>query len=398
MTSRPTVVLSRRGEERLRAGHPWVFGADVAHADTEGPSWVDVLDRKGHRLGVASYNPGTGLCLRMHGTGTDPLAPAWVERRLAEAFVLRQAWLPGVEAWRWVHGEADGLPALVVDRYAEWLVIQSMSWGSDQLLPGLVEALVRQIQPRGILERSEGFARKLEGLEPRTGVLWGEAPEDTVLIQESGVRYHVDLKSGQKTGFFLDQRPNRAKLATLAGGKAVLNAFCYSGGFSLPAARAGATRVTGIDIAADALALARRNAVENGVADRCEWIEDNAFDRLRLLQKQGETYDIVVLDPPAFTKNKASIPGAIRGYKEINLRGMSMVRPGGLLVTSSCSHHMGTETFLEVLAGAAVDARRRLRVVDVTGPGPDHPSLPGAPESRYLKCVWAVVEGRDDDE
>ncbi|MBM3258828.1 MAG: class I SAM-dependent rRNA methyltransferase [Candidatus Sericytochromatia bacterium] len=396
MTERPSVVLTRKGEERLRQGHPWVFGADVAHADQDVAGWVDVLDRRGRPLGVASYNPATGLCLRMHGASKDAAGPAWIRRRLHEALQLRQAWLPGAEAWRLVHGEADGLPAIVVDRYGPWLVVQSMSWGSDQLLPELVAALGELLQPQGILERSEGFARKLEGLEPRTGVLAGSAPEGAVRITEGDVAYHVDLEGGQKTGFFLDQRPNRARLATFAPGRNILNAFCYSGGFSLPAAKAGARHVTGIDIAADALALARRNACENGVEETCTWVEDNAFDHLRLMQKRGDKYDIVVLDPPAFTKNKASIPGAIRGYKEINLRGIAMVQPGGMLVTSSCSHHMDTETFLEVVAAAAVDAGRRIRVLDVTGPGPDHPSLPGAPESRYLKCVWAIVEGDHD--
>ncbi|MEB3238458.1 MAG: class I SAM-dependent rRNA methyltransferase [Candidatus Sericytochromatia bacterium] len=396
MTGRPTVVLTRKGEDRLRQGHPWVFGADVAHADIDIAGWVDVLDRKGRPLGVASYNPATGLCLRMHGGSRDTTEPGWIRRRLDEALALRKSWLPDAEAWRLVHGEADGLPALVVDRYGDWLVVQSMSWGSDQLLPGIVAALQDLLQPRGIIERSEGFARKLEGLEPRNGLLAGVAPEGTVRITENGVAYHVDLLGGQKTGFFLDQRPNRARLATFAAGRTVLNAFCYSGGFSMPAAKAGARMVTGIDIAADAVELARRNARENQVDEVCQWVEDNAFDHLRLMQKRGDRFDIVVLDPPAFTKNKASIPGAIRGYKEINLRGLSMVQPGGLLVTSSCSHHMDTETFLEVLAAAAVDAGRRIRVVDVTGPGPDHPSLPGSPESRYLKCVWAVVEGGHD--
>ena len=248
-----------------------------------------------------------------------------------------------------------------------------------------------QVGAKGIFERSDVPVRALEGLEERKGVLWGFEPPPLVEISEGDARFLVDLHGGQKTGFFLDQRSNRLKLKTLCKGKRVLNTFCYSGGFSIAAALGGAREVIGVDISGPAVELGEKNAALNEVEDRCHWVEGNAFDHLRDVDRLKERFDVVVLDPPAFTKTKDSIPGAVRGYKEINLRAIKILEPGGLLVSSSCSHHIDPKLFLEIIAQAAADAGRTVRMVDYTGPGPDHPSLPAAAETRYLKCFWGIV-------
>jgi 23S rRNA (cytosine1962-C5)-methyltransferase len=232
--------------------------------------------------------------------------------------------------------------------------------------------------------------RSLEGLPQSTGVLFGEEPPADLEIIEHGARFRVDLKTGQKTGFFLDQRLNRARVRELAKGR-VLNTFCYTGGFSIAAALGAAEEVVSVDISPEAIALATENAKLNGVEGKSTWIAANAFDYLREAEKAGEKFDVVILDPPAFTKNKESIPGAIRGYKEINLRAMRLLNPGGLLVSSSCSHHISPQMFVEVINGAAADTRKRLRQIELRGPSPDHPVLPAAPETDYLKCFLAEV-------
>ncbi len=387
------IALKRGREARLKSGHPWIFAGDLAEplpADLAGAP-VAVLDHRGGFLAIAVASGGGGLVLRVLTRQREVIDQAWLAGRLSSAIALRRRWLGEVEGVRLVNAESDGLPALIVDRYGPFLSVQSLSAGADRMLPNVVEELVNLLSPVGIYERSDVTIRALEGLPERTGVLWGEAPPDEQVIQEGKARFLVDIKNGQKTGFFLDQRPNRQRLQTLCGGKRVLNTFCYSGGFSIPAAIGGAASVVGVDVSASALELARRNAEINKVGDRCQWIEANAFDYLRELDRDRKRFDVVVLDPPAFTKTRQSVPGALRGYKEINLRALKILEPGGLLVSSSCSHHVDAEAFLAVIAEAAADAGRHLRMVDYTGPGPDHPSLPAAPETRYLKCFWGVV-------
>jgi 23S rRNA (cytosine1962-C5)-methyltransferase len=392
-------VTVRKGrEERARLGHPWVFAGEVYQlppAEADGQA-VAVEDARGRLLGVGLANTRSNILVRLMTRQREPLDRAFFQRRIEEALALRDRFgrlSPGPDAaWRVIHGEADGLPGLIVDRYGGWLVVQALSLGMAQRLPMLLELLQAALSPRGIYERSDVPVRTLEGLEPTSGVLWGEPPPDDLVIEEHGMRLRVDLVGGQKTGFFLDQRLNRAHVRHLAAGQGrVLNTFCYSGGFSVAAALGGAAQVVSVDISADAIALAEQNAGLNGVSARCDFHTANAFDALREYERAGERFDMVILDPPAFTKNKDSIPGAVRGYKEINLRAMRLLNPGGLLVTSSCSHHISPSLFGSIVADAAADTRKRLRQLALRGPSPDHPTLPAAPETDYLKYMVAEV-------
>ncbi|MBM3268937.1 MAG: class I SAM-dependent rRNA methyltransferase [Candidatus Sericytochromatia bacterium] len=388
-----SVTLRRGREARLRGGHPWIFAGDLAAlppSENAGEA-VEVLDHRGRFLAMALCNPRSNLTLRVVSRQREEIGRLFVQQRLAAALQLRRHLLGDAGAARLVNAESDGLPAFVVDRYGDFLVVQSLALAADRLLPHLVEELVAQTGPQGVYERSDAPVRALEGLPERTGVLWGAEPPPLVEIREGEARFLVDVREGQKTGFFLDQRPNRLKLGALCKGKRVLNTFCYSGGFSIPAALGGAAEVIGVDTSGAALELAEKNAEANEVGDRCSWVEANAFDHLRDLDRLKERFDVVVLDPPAFTKTKDSIPGAVRGYKEINLRALKILAPGGLLVSASCSHHIDPQLFLDIVADAAADAGRTVRMIDYAGPGPDHPSLPAAPETRYLKCFWGVV-------
>lgn len=388
-----TLVLKPQRMQRIRQGHPWVFAGEVQQVSgAEQPGEiVQVKDAKGKFVGLGTVNPQSNILVRLLTRLEESIDDAFWRARLEEAIALRQAYLPGVDACRLVHAEADGLPGLVVDRYGDFLSVQILSMGIEVRKDLILQTLVERLQPKGIFERSDVSVRRLEGLEERKGVLWGAAPPEDLVIQEGPYQLHVDIPNGQKTGFFLDQRPNRLRVGELAKGRRVLNAFSYSGGFTMAAALGGATEVVSVDISADATRQGEANARLNGVADRCAWVTANAFDFLREQEKAQERYDLIILDPPAFTKSKESIPGAIRGYKEINLRAIRMLRPGGMLVSASCSHHMDTETFVSVIQDAANDSGRRLRQLDLRGAGVDHPVLPAAPETHYLKCFYGTV-------
>ncbi|MEB3195612.1 MAG: class I SAM-dependent rRNA methyltransferase [Candidatus Sericytochromatia bacterium] len=392
------VVLRKGREARVAAGHPWVFAGEVVRVpDRQADGQVvAVEDARGRLLGLGLANTQSNILVRLLTRQREPIDSAFFLRRVEEALLLRERYgrlSQGPEAaYRLIHGEADGLPGLIVDRYGDWLVVQALAFGMAQRLPMFAEILAKVCRVRGIYERSDAPVRTLEGLERRAGLLWGEAPPADLTIDEHGMKFLVDVENGQKTGFFLDQRLNRVRLRELVGGaKDVLNTFCYSGGFSIASALGGAERVLSVDISAEAIALAERNAAINGVASRCEWLAANAFDTLRELERAERRFDVVILDPPAFTKNKDSIPGAIRGYKDINLRAMRLLNPGGLLVTSSCSHHITPAMFSAIVAEAASDTRKRLRQLELRGPSPDHPVLPAAPETDYLKFLVAEV-------
>lgn len=393
------VVMRKGRDERVKAGYPWVFAGEVYELPDPALDGqiIAVEDTRGLFLGLGMVNTKSNILVRLLTRQRETVDREFFKRRLGEAIAYRDRYGrldAGPEAgYRLVHAEADGLPALIVDRYADTLVCQALALGVAQRLPMLVELLVELLGETGlktIYERSDVLVRNLEGLAPTTGVLWGEAPRKDLIITEGGGRFQVDVEGGQKTGFFLDQRLNRDRVRELARGR-VLNTFCYSGGFSIAAALGGADEVLSVDISADAIALAEENARLNGVEGKCKWQTANAFDALRELEKANEKFDVVILDPPAFTKNKDSIPGAIRGYKEINLRALRLLNPGGLLVSSSCSHHISPALFLEIIAGAAADTRRRLRLIELRGPSPDHPVLPASPETDYLKCALAEV-------
>lgn len=388
-----SLVLKPQRTQRIRSGHPWVFAGEVQQVSgAEQPGEiVQVKDAKGKFVGMGFVNPASSILVRLLTRQEEVVDDAWWHARLQEAVSLRQEYVTGTDAYRLVHSEADGLPGLVVDRYGDFLSVQILAMGIEVRKDLIIRSLVELVKPRGIFERSDVSVRRLEGLEERTGVLWGMEPPRDLQIQEGPYKLNVDLHTGQKTGFFLDQRPNRLQVMELARGRRVLNAFSYSGGFTMAAALGGASEVVSVDISPEAVALGEANARLNGVQDRCQWVTANAFDFLREQERAQERYDLIILDPPAFTKSKESLPGAIRGYKEINLRAIRMLRPGGMLVSASCSHHMDPETFVSVIQDAANDSLKRLRQLDMRGAGPDHPVLPPSPETRYLKCFYGTV-------
>ena len=324
-----TVTISRRGEDRARAGHPWIYRSDVLTADAAAGDLVEVRTERGRAAGHALFSDESEITLRLVEFGAAPPTADFIERRLAAAIAYRQSLQLDATAYRLVHGEADRLPSLIVDKYGDHLVVQALSQGIDRRLPEITAALVKLVQPAGILARNDPRVRLLEGLEQRVEVLHGEVPE-RLEVREGAVRYEVDPWKGQKTGLFLDQRENREAALRYARGR-LLDAFSYHGGFALSLAPR-CESVLAVDISGDAVARIRANAAANGIAN-VEAREMNAFDELRELERSGERFDTIVLDPPAFAKNKASIRKAMSGYKEINLRALKILTPGGFLVT-----------------------------------------------------------------
>jgi 23S rRNA (cytosine1962-C5)-methyltransferase len=376
------VIVSKRGESRVRSGHPWIFKSDVSRAAGVGPgSVVRVLGPTGRPLGFAFFSAQSEITLRMIERG-DTLSPTFVRDRLLAARAWREAIAPGVEALRIVHGEGDGLPSLIVDRYGEYLVVQTLSQATDARKAEIAAALVEIFRPRGILERNDPRVRAHEGLASQVGVLHGEVP-DAVTVSENGVRLEADLWRGQKTGLFLDQRENHAMAREYARGR-VLDGFTYNGGFGLAVA-AKADEVLAVDVSADAVARVQRNAALNGMTNVTAR-EANVFDLLHDLDGRGERFDTVILDPPAFAKTKSAVEKARRGYKEINLRGLKLLRPGGCLITCSCSYHVHEGDLEAILADAAADAGATVSVVEKRRQARDHPILLGVPETYYLKC------------
>jgi len=377
----PTVVISTRGEERLQSGHPWIYRADVANVRAEAGDIVQIRSPRGRTLGSAFYSDRSQIALRLLSYGDAPADTALIRRRLEAAIAFRQSLAIDATAYRLVHGEADLLPSLIVDRYGDYLVVQTLSQGMDRLLPALTSMLAELLQPRAILARNDPRARVLEGLEQRVEVVAGDLPE-SVTVTETGVEYDVDLRHGQKTGLFLDQRENRAAAAGYARGR-LLDCFSYNGGFALVLGRS-CDETIAIDVSEDAVARIRQNAARNGAVVDAR--VGNVFDELRGLDRLGERFDTIVLDPPAFAKNKAAVSNARSGYKEINLRALKLLKPGGMLVTCSCSYHVNEAAFAEIVYEAAVDAQAHVTVVEKRMQGRDHPVLLGVPETYYLKC------------
>ena len=377
----PTVSISSRGEDRLRSGHPWIYRTDVADARAAAGEIVQVRSARGRTLGSALFSDRSQITLRMLAYGDEIADATLVRRRIDAALAFRASLGIDATAYRLVHGEADLLPSLVVDRYGDYVVVQALSQGMDRLLPTVVSALADALQPRGILARNDPRARSLEGLEQRVDVLAGEIPE-TVTVTEAGIVYDVDLRRGQKTGLFLDQRENRIAAAAYARGR-MLDCFSYNGGFALVMGRR-CDEVIAFDVSDEAIARVAKNAARNGV--KVDARVGNVFDELRGLERLGERFDTIVLDPPAFAKNKASIANARAGYKEINLRALKLLRPGGTLVTCSCSYNVNEAAFAEIVFDASVDAQTHVTVVEKRMQGRDHPVLLGVPETYYLKC------------
>jgi 23S rRNA (cytosine1962-C5)-methyltransferase len=378
----PTVTVSARGESRIRAGHPWIYRADVVDVQAAGGDTVAVLGPRHRTLGYALFSDRSQIPIRLLTHGDVPADLALWRTRLESAIRFRQSLKLDATACRLVHGEADLMPSLIVDQYDQYLVVQALSQGVDRLLPEITPLLVELVAPAGILARNDPRVRVLEGLEQKVELLHGTIP-DWLVVREGPIEYEVDLWKGQKTGLFLDQRENREAAARYASGR-LLDCFSYNGGFALRLARQ-CDRTEAIDISADAVEHIRRNADRNGLPD-LEAREANVFDELRRLEKTGARYDTIVLDPPAFAKNKASVPNALAGYKEINLRAMHLLAPGGYLVTCSCSYNVNEELFAEVLQEAAADSHRAMTIVEKRTQGRDHPVLVGVPETYYLKC------------
>jgi 23S rRNA (cytosine1962-C5)-methyltransferase len=382
-----SVKLSTRGAARLQARHPWVYRSDIEGIEANNippGSIVRVIDPRGKFLGTALYSSSSQIAIRMISHGSVADLPALVAERIRAAIAYRKELIANTNAYRIVFSEADFLPGLIVDRYNDVISLQILTQAIDTapVREAIVKTLREDLQPAGIVERVDGRIRELEQLPARqSGLLWGD--KSSTVIEMNGVRFHYDGLEGQKTGAFLDQRENYAAAAQYAHGSA-LDVFCYQGGFALHLATK-CSSVTGVDSSRPALEVAEKNAALNG--REMEWIEGNAFDLLRDYAAADRRYDTIVLDPPPFAKTKRDLDKALRGYKELNLRALKMLRPGGILVTCSCSFHVGAQDFLEVVADAARDAHKDLRVVENRGAAKDHPILLNVPETSYLKCL-----------
>jgi 23S rRNA (cytosine1962-C5)-methyltransferase len=378
----PTVVVSGRAEERIQAGHLWIYKSDVLEVQAAPGDTVTVLGARRRPLGQALYSDRSQISLRLLSHGAELADAALWRRRLESAIAFRQSLAIDATAYRLVHAEGDLLPSLIVDRYGDYLVLQSLSQGVERQLTMITAILADLLAPRGILARNDVKVRSLEGLESRVEVLLGEVPA-TIPAREGPIEYDVDPWKGQKTGLFLDQRENREAAVAYARGR-MLDCFSYNGGFAMRLAPR-CDEVVAVDVSADAVARIAANAARNGLAN-IEAREANAFDELRRLEREGERFDTVVLDPPAFAKNKASVPNAMAGYREINLRALRLLKPGGTLVTCSCSYNLDEATFGQIVHEAAADALIHLNVLEKRMQGRDHPVLLGVPETYYLKC------------
>jgi len=384
---RPRANVSQRGAERWIQGHPWIYASDVAHGPPE-PGVVAVFDPRGKFQGQALYSPASEIRLRLLEREERPIDEAWWEERIAHAFGRRAG--IAATAYRVVHGEGDGLPSLIVDRYDRWLVVQLLSAGLETLRAQIIGALHKVLAPEGILLRNDAAVRRHESLPETVELAWGDVPRE-VVVEEAGVKYLVAPWTGQKTGAFLDQRPNRVRAGELAvaGGHA-LDCFAYHGSFALHLARKSA-RVMALDTSAEALTRGARNAELNGF-DNIQWDAGDAFDVLRALERARTRFDTIVVDPPAFAKSKAAVAQALRGYKEINLRAMRLLNPGGILLSASCSFHVRRAEFLDTMTAAARDSGRRLTVLEHLGQGSDHPEVLTIPETGYLKGIVLRAE------
>ena len=392
MDATAKIILRKGAQHRVEAGHPWVYQTelDAVEGDFAPGDIVDVYNFRRRFIGRGYINPRSQIIVRILSREQEPIDREFFRRRLAAAWQWRQRFVSEPEYCRLVFGEADFLPALIVDKFGPYLVIQTLALGIDIYKDMIVGILEEMFSPSGVYERNDVPVRELEGLEQRKGFLRGEFPT-VIEVRENGIPFYADIENGQKTGFFYDQRENLTLLKDLVAGARVLDCFCHTGSFTVHALRYGAEHVSAVDISAPAVELAAKNAALSGVADRCDFQVANAFDVLRSQSDERKQYDVVILDPPAFTKNRGGLEGAARGYKEINLRGLKLVKPGGFLVTCSCSYHMDRDFFAAIVLDAARDARRTVRQVEYRTQAKDHPILPAAPETNYLKFLVLEV-------
>jgi len=381
------VVISTKGVERLRSGHPWVYRSDVRSAQAEAGAIVRVMDERGRFHGRAFYSDKSQIAVRLLTRENVPVDREFFAQRLRRAAAYRETVVENTDAYRLVHGEADLLPSIVIDRYGDYLVVQTLSQASERQKDLIVEILVEQFSPQGILERNDPKVRLLEGLPQSVSVLHGEVPAE-ILAKENGITFVYDLAKGQKTGSFLDQRENHWAARRYASGE-VLDCFSYQGGFALTIADE-CEHVEAVDMGAAALQIARRNQELNGIVN-VTFREGNTFDLLKEYDEVGRRFQMVILDPPAFAKNRDSLAAAERGYKEINLRALKILAPGGYLVTCSCSYHLSEPLFLQLIAEAANDAKKNVVVVERRTQAQDHPILLTMPETHYLKALILKV-------
>lgn len=385
-----TVKLKKKEDRRILRGHPWVFSNELerSHADCAPGELVDVLDNAGGFIGRGYINPHSLIAVRLLTRTREDIDGKFFRERIAAARSLRTM-LGFGDSFRAVFSEGDGLPGLIVDKYADTLVVQSSTAGIDRMLNEIVAALKEEYAPTAIVLRNDTVSRELEGLARDTQVVHG-AISGPVTFEESGVTYRADVLEGQKTGFFFDQRENRLALKAYVQGQRTLDCFCYVGAWALSAARFGASEAIGLDSSEKAIELAKENAAMNGLA--AQFKKADVFEELRALEKQRERFGCIILDPPAFVKSRAKVREALKGYKEINLRAMKLLEPGGALVTCSCSHHIDQELFREMLIDAAYSAGRQAKLMEMRSQARDHPALLAAKETQYLKCAILRVE------
>ncbi|MCL4514594.1 MAG: class I SAM-dependent rRNA methyltransferase [Firmicutes bacterium] len=385
-------ILRRGKDRRLKDGHPWVYAGEIERVEGgfNPGDIVDVVNSAGFFLGRGYINPFSQIAIRVLTWRDEAIDEGFFHRRIARALDYRRRVMPEATSFRVVFGEGDFLPALIVDKYEDHVVLQTLALGMDQRKDWILAAIQELLKPRVIYERNDVAVRELEGLPVQKGPLLG-VPDGEFLIRENGLAFHVDVVEGQKTGYFLDQKENRRAIAPFVDGARVLDAFCNTGTFSIHAAHYGAKEVTGLDISEPAVRTAYRNAAVNGLGERCRFEVGNAFDLLRKYADEKVAFDTVILDPPAFAKNRQALAGAVRGYKEINLRAMKLLPPGGVLITCSCSHHMTEDLFVDTVLMAARDAKKELRRVALRTQAADHPILLGVKETYYLKCLVLQV-------
>ena len=385
------VFLKSKIAKRIFNGHPWIFANEVSKIEGEvnGGDIVDVYYANEKFAGRGYINPKSQILVRLLTRKQEEINDDFFYKRIMQAWQYRQE-IGYTENCRLVFGEADELPALIIDKFNNYFVIQTLALGIDVWKPAIVKSLQQIFSPKGIYERNDVPVRELEGMQQQKGFLSAEF-DTNIIINENGVKFYVDIANGQKTGFFLDQQDNRKAIQHIVKDADVLGAFCYTGSFEIAAACFGAKKVTGLDISQSAVDMCNKNAALNGVEDKCEFICVNAFDVLKNWTKENKQWDVVMLDPPSFTKSRSSIDKAITGYKEINLRGMKLVKPGGFLVTSSCTNLVQPELFLDTIYAAAKDAKRKLRQVVFNAQSPDHPIIRGQEYTHYLKFLIVQV-------
>ncbi len=392
MESLPTVLLKPGEADRVVSGHPWIYHGEILRI-TQPPADGELVQVKDHRqrlIGCGFFNSKSKINVRVLSPERIEVNQKFFEERIRAALAVRQRHLPQATSFRVVNAESDFLSGLIVDKYEDVLVVQISALGMDKKKPQIVAALQAVFSPRAILERSDVASRKFEGLEESNQVLAGEW-SGPVAVNLNGLKFETDILGGHKTGMYLDQQANYQAVSQFAAGGQVLDCFSFLGGFGLHAARAGAAHVRLLDQSADAIAASERNAKTNGLADKCSFETVNVFDWLKTAtavkphERVIPRFDLIILDPPSFTRNRASVPDALRGYKEIHLRALKLIRPGGVLASFCCSHHVNAELFLDTLLSAAFDTRRVLRRVAIYGQSPDHPVIPMIPETEYLK-------------